>query len=191
MNIQKTLATMGYLAFILLCIWTVVCTVVPASISADCSGPPSFHDLPSPNRPCEFQLAMDTGNPGAADNKAVDSIAAESLTVGDIHLIADKNGREKACFTLSRFYNLRVFSLEGAKPRIVIDIEKVDSWKGKSIIPFGGALINRVRTHFDRGKRALRIVLDLAPSMDYVAEPLYYKAEGIYCIAVSANKLGQ
>ena len=67
------------------------------------------------------------------------------------------------------------------------DIKNVLSWNGKSRISVNGLLIKQVRTHFHRDHNKLRIVLDLKPFVDYVAEPLYYEPEGLFCIAVGAK----
>jgi hypothetical protein len=113
---------------------------------------------------------------------------AEGVIVGDIQFISEKSGTEKVCFAMNRFCDPQVFSLEGGKPRIVIDIKDVHSWSGKPRVPVNGVLIMQVRTHFHRDQHKLRIVLDLTPSLDYTADPLYYQAEGLYCIAVVAGK---
>jgi hypothetical protein len=112
--------------------------------------------------------------------------SADVVTVGDIQF-NKRNGNEKVCFVLKPFCNPRVFSLEGNKPRIVMDIVNVHSWKGRSKMPVEGVFVRQVRTHFHSDQKRLRIVLDLTPSRDYTAEPLYYKAEGIYCISVSTK----
>ena len=138
-----------------------------------------------------MEIAVDTADSGPEkprpDRKAEYS-QAESIVVGNIQYEIEKTGTEKVCFVLNRFCNPKVFSIEGNNPRIVIDIENVYSWKGKSRIPVNALLIKRVRTHFHRGHNKLRIVLDLSPSIDYVVEPLYYKAERVYCIEVKKSE---
>lgn len=123
----------------------------------------------------------------SASGSATGHTPDKGVVVGQIHFMSEKSGTEKVCFQLNRFCDPLVFSIEGSKPRIVIDIKKVHSWKGKTRIPVNGLLVEQVRTHFHRHKKTLRIVLDLVPSMDYIVEPLYYKAEGIYCLAVKAR----
>ena len=113
--------------------------------------------------------------------------AGDEVVVGDIQFVKEKGGIERVCFLLNPFCSPKVFSLEGTHPRIVIDIMNVHSWKDKPKMPVEGVLIRQVRTHFHKDKNKLRIVLDLMPSMDYTAEPFYYKAEGIYCMAVSGK----
>ena len=140
--------------------------------------------------PARIQITMekaDTGPAGHRPERNTRDSDPHGVIVRDIQFVTEKSGTEKVCFLLNPFCNPQVFSLEGSSPRIVIDIENVHSWKGKSKIPAEGVLIRQVRTHFYRDQNKLRIVLDLRPSMDYTAEPLYYKAEGIYCMAVAAK----
>ncbi|MFO7600640.1 MAG: AMIN domain-containing protein [Candidatus Desulfacyla sp.] len=120
-----------------------------------------------------------TGTPPAS--------SAEEVRVGDIQVISEKNGSERVCFLLNPFCNPKIFSIEGDKPRIVVDIPHVRAWTGKPTVAANGVSIRQVRTHLHRDDKRLRIVLDLTPSLDYTAEPLYFEAEGIYCIAVSAK----
>jgi hypothetical protein len=116
-----------------------------------------------------------------------EAVQDDSVIVGDIQFTIEKNGTEKVCFVLNRFCNPTIFSLEGNNPRIVIDIKNVSSWNGKSRMGVNGMLITQVRSHFHRDHNKLRIVMDLNSSMDYVAEPIYYEAEGLFCIAVRAK----
>ncbi len=138
---------------------------------------------PSGNNEKEMDKADSSPN-DARPTKKIGHSQTDILVVGDIQYEIEKNGTEKVCFGLNRFCSPKVFSIEGNNPKIVIDIKNVSSWKGKSRIPVNALLIRQVRSHLHRAHNKLRIVLDLSPSMDYVVEPLYYKAEGVYCIAV-------
>jgi len=95
-----------------------------------------------------------------------------------------KKDSEKVFIELNRFLIPIILTLEGDKPRIVVDIMNVSFWDGQTKIPVNGKLIRRIRTylHHDIGK--LRIVLDLNPADDYMIDQTFYKAENIYCIAV-------
>jgi hypothetical protein len=86
----------------------------------------------------------------ARSGKSIASSQNDVVIVGDIHFGAEKSGVEKICFSLNRFRDPQVFSIEGGKPRIVIDIQDVLSWSGKPTMPVDGALIIQVRTHFHR-----------------------------------------
>ncbi len=120
-------------------------------------------------------------------HKETEGFQVDNVVVGDIQFAIEKNATEKVFFALNRFCNPEIFPLEGNNPRIVIDIKKVSSWNGRARIPVNGLLIKQVRISFHRDQNKLRIVLDLNPSMDYVAAPIYYKAEGVYCIEVRAK----
>lgn len=91
---------------------------------------------------------------------------------------------EKVFLELNRFLIPRILTLEGDKPRIVIDIKNVSFWHGQTKIPVNGKLIRRIRTHLHRDIGKLRIVLDLNPADDYMIDQTFYRAENIYCIAV-------
>lgn len=95
-----------------------------------------------------------------------------------------KKDLEKVFIKLNRFLVPKIMTLEGDKPRIVVDIMDVSFWGGQAEIPVNGKLIRRIRTylHHDVGK--LRIVLDLNPADDYMIDQTFDKAENIYCIAV-------
>jgi len=141
-------------------------------------------------RPAQVQTAMQkdeavpAGRPADQNTRDAD---AGGVLVGDIRFLTEKSGAEKVCFVLKPFCSPEVFSLVGTNPRIVVDILNVHSWKGRSRIPVEGALIRQVRTHFYPDQHRLRIVLDLRPFMNYRAEPLYYRADGIYCMAVAVK----
>jgi hypothetical protein len=49
-------------------------------------------------------------------------------------------------------------------------------------------LINKIRVYLHHDKNILRIVLDLAPSLDCTVNPVYYNAENIYCLEISEVK---
>lgn len=95
-----------------------------------------------------------------------------------------KKNSEKVFIEFNRFIIPRIQTLEGDKPRIVVDIMNVSFWDGQTKIPVNGKLIRRIRAHLHRDIEKLRIVLDLNPADDYMIDQTFYKAENIYCIAV-------
>ena len=95
-----------------------------------------------------------------------------------------KENSEKVFIELNRFLIHKIQTLEGDKPRIVVDIMNVSFWDGKSRISVNGKLIRRIRTYLHRDVSKLRIVLDLNPADDYMIDQTFYKAENIYCIDV-------
>ncbi len=112
---------------------------------------------------------------------------AEEVRVSDIQVISEADGTDKILFLLKPFSDPKVFSIEEGNPRIVIDISNVRSWDGRPTLAVNGHCIRQVRTHLHRAEKRLRIVLDLVPSRDYTASPVYYEGKGIYCITVSAG----
>ena len=91
---------------------------------------------------------------------------------------------EKVFIDLNKYAIPRVRTLEGDKPRIVLDFMNATSWRGKYRIPANGKLVKQVRAYLHRKVGKLRIVLDLNPAEDYIVDQTFYKAENIYCIIV-------
>ena len=89
---------------------------------------------------------------------------------------------EKVFIELNRFLIPKILTLEGDKPRIVIDIMNVSFWDGPSNMPVNGKLIRRIRTYLHRDIDKLRIVLDLNSADDYMIDQTFDKARNIYGI---------
>jgi hypothetical protein len=104
--------------------------------------------------------------------------------VESVHFSREANREEKVCLLFGRVQVPDLMALEGDRPRIVLDIEGVDSWNGQARMETGGETILRVRSHLHADVHRLRIVLDLAPGGDYLATPTFYQAEKIYCLTV-------
>lgn len=110
----------------------------------------------------------------------------DTIVVKSIRFRIDEDRTEKVFIYLSDFYIPQIIGLEGKKPRIAIDIPNVTSWSERNrIVPVKGQLIKRIRTHLHQDSSTLRIVLDLDPKKNFTANPIYYKAENIYCIVIS------
>jgi len=119
----------------------------------------------------------------SAQGDAVKSVKPEKTVVKNITFEIE-NDLEKVFVGLDQFTIPRVLTLGGNKPRIVLDIMNVSSWKGRSKIPVNGKIIRQIRTHLHREIEKLRIVLDLMPAKNYIIEQTFYRAKNIYCIAV-------
>lgn len=91
---------------------------------------------------------------------------------------------EKVFIALNKYAIPIVRTLEGDKPRIVLDFMNAASWRGPFRIPANGKLVKQVRAYLHRKVGKLRIVLDLNPAEDYIVDQTFYKAENIYCITV-------
>ena len=91
---------------------------------------------------------------------------------------------EKVFVDLNKYALPRVRTLEGDKPRIVLDFMNAASWQGPFRIPANGKLVKQIRVYLHRKVGKLRIVLDLNPAEDYIVDQTFYKTENIYCITV-------
>ena len=92
--------------------------------------------------------------------------------------------REKVFVALNNYSIPKVLTLNGGRPRVVVDVKNVSSRKGLSIIPVNGKLIKQIRTHFHHDVKKLRIVLDLTKSEDNIINKSFNKAENIFCVEV-------
>lgn len=106
------------------------------------------------------------------------------VSVVSIDFRVEEDGTEKVFIGLNRYYVPRTFALKGDKPRIVVDIKNVSTWKGRHKIPVNGKLIKQIRTYLHRRTKTLRLVLDLNRLKDYTVSPAFYPTENIYCIVV-------
>ena len=95
-----------------------------------------------------------------------------------------ENEMEKVFIDLNKYVIPRIRTLEGDKPRIVLDFVNAASWRGPFRIPANGKLVKQVRAYLHRKAGKLRIVLDLNPAEDYIVDQTFYQAENIYCITV-------
>jgi hypothetical protein len=106
------------------------------------------------------------------------------IIIKSISYEIDRNNLEKVLIDFNQFYTPAPFVLEKDRPRVVLDIKNSTDWKGPKVIPVNGQWIKKVRSHFYSDKRKLRIVLDLAPSLDYTTKQVFYKAENIYSLEI-------
>lgn len=96
--------------------------------------------------------------------------------------------RETVCLALNGLAQPVLSTLEGDRPRIVLDIFGVARWEGRSSIAADGTLIRQVRAYLDRPSGRLRLVLDLAPDINYGANPVYYRENDLFCLTVRQEK---
>lgn len=92
--------------------------------------------------------------------------------------------QEKVFIVFNKFSTPKILTLDGDKPRIVIDIKNVPFWSGQYRTPVNGNLIKQIRTYLHRDIEKLRIVLDINPSEKYLINQINYQTENIYCIEV-------
>lgn len=136
--------------------------------------------IPSP-APADSTPAPDEPKPAVSDQKP--AIAVKSL-----RFKARDNGRDSIFIEFNRFYVPSITSLEGDKPRIVLDLENVTSFQvEKNLIKVDGVHIRQIRSHIDRKTRKARIVLDLEPLKDYYVQPEFAQKENLYSLHVLAE----
>ncbi len=123
----------------------------------------------------------DKTKPAVSDQKPV--IAVKSL-----RFKARDNGRDSIFIEFDRFYAPSITSIEGDKPRIVLDLENVTSFRvEKNLIQVDGEHIRQIRAALDRKTRKARIVLDLEPLKDYYVQPEFARKENLYSLHVLAE----
>jgi hypothetical protein len=91
---------------------------------------------------------------------------------------------DEVFIALNTFSIPQIQSVEGANPRIIVNINRVSSWSGQDNIPVNGNLIKKIRTYLHRGTEKLRIILDLKYSDDYIIDQIYDRNTNIYSISV-------
>ena len=118
--------------------------------------------------------------------KVID-LSAKKLTVRRIEFQIEKE-RENVFIELNRFSIPAFFTLEGERPRIVIDIRNVSFWKGRYKVPVHGQHIKQIRSYYHRDSKKLRIVLDLKTGKDYMISQRYDMTGNIYTVSVTEAK---
>ncbi len=95
-----------------------------------------------------------------------------ALTVKKIAFTRDKGGRERVALSCNQPCLPEVFSLEGEKPRVVLDMKGVSHIETKSrTVHTGGKSVKRVRNYLDKQTNILKVVLDMEPSQYYIVRP--------------------
>jgi hypothetical protein len=111
-----------------------------------------------------------------------------NLDVKSISFNLEKDGNESIFIEFNRFYTPAISSVEGEKPRIVMDIENVSSFKEEwAVIKVTGQLIKQIRSSMDYKTRKARIVIDLEPFKDYFVQPVFGERENIYSLRISVD----
>ena len=111
------------------------------------------------------------------------SLSPDKIIIKNIKCRLNKDNETIFVF-FNSFIPPKVFSLEGERPRIVMDVRNIYSWNGPFKIPVQGKLIKMIRTYYDRKTGKLRIVLDLNPAENYSVDQILYKDKNIFSITV-------
>ena len=91
---------------------------------------------------------------------------------------------DEVLIALNTFSIPQVRSVEGANPRIIVNIDKVSSWSGQDNIPVNGNLIKKIRIYRHPDTEKLHIILDLKHSDDYIIDQTYDRKANSYSISV-------
>jgi hypothetical protein len=116
-------------------------------------------------------------------SREIKALSSNKIIVKSIKYKKERD-HEKVFIALNKFSAPKILTLEGNKPRIVIDIQNVSFWSGQYRTPVNGKLIKQIRTYLHRDIEKLRVVLDLNPSENYLINQINYQTENIYCIEV-------
>ena len=112
----------------------------------------------------------------------------EAILIKNMTFKKEKEGHEKFLIEFNRFNEPKIFSIDGKKPRIVIDIHNVSSVRsGLSRIDVNGTLIKQIRTALDRKTNGMRIVIDVEANRNYEVDQTFYKAENIFVVDISED----
>jgi hypothetical protein len=114
------------------------------------------------------------------------------LIIKDITFELGKGGKEIVLIYSNQYFEPMVFSLDGKKPRLVVDIKNLTTYKkGPSKIVANGTLIKQIRTYFNPKSKTLRVVLDHYPSMSYIVTQIFFEAENVYVVMVEKQQEGK
>ena len=134
------------------------------------------------------RLSIDPPEPAAANPKPAVSDQSLAVDVKSLRFKLKDNRRDTIFMELNRFYAPSITSIEGGKPRIVLDFENVTSFQvEKNLMKVDGEHIRQIRTSLDRKTRKARIVLDLEPLKDYYVQPEFAQKENLYSLHVLAE----
>jgi hypothetical protein len=151
-----------------------------------------WRPLKIPARTTKSQMATSNSQGLGTEAHAVDmteqsreikALSSNKIIVKSIKYKKERD-HEKVFIALNKFSAPKILTLEGNKPRIVIDIQNVSFWSGQYRTPVNGKLIKQIRTYLHRDIEKLRVVLDLNPSENYLINQINYQTENIYCIEV-------
>jgi hypothetical protein len=111
--------------------------------------------------------------------------AGNPLVIKRLTYEAGKAGSVRVLIQANGFFQPQVFSMDGDKPRLVIDIKNTAAVEGiPPKIVVNSPLVQRIRTSFHREKNLFRVVLDHYPLRKYIVNQKFFKAENTYVVEV-------
>jgi len=119
----------------------------------------------------------------AGQNNGIKAVLQNDVIIKSIKFVSKKD-HENVFIASNKYFVPKILTLEGDKPKIVIDIKPVSSWRGPYRTTVKGNKVRQIRTYLHPDTKKLRVVLDLNPSENYFINRIYYEKKNIYCIEV-------
>jgi len=107
---------------------------------------------------------------------------AQTIQNVDLFTLRDK---DVVSFSLGGQPLPELKSIEGDNPRIYIDLHSEQKPDIPETIPGKGRFVHQIRTGFRPADQSFRIVIDLSPDTDVVADQAYYLSEDKFVITIS------
>jgi hypothetical protein len=104
--------------------------------------------------------------------------------IKEIRFEVTPEGEEKVTFVLNGPHLPETFGIEGDRPRMVCDFFSAFLGSGISDrIKVKGKLVQQIRTGVHGGpKPKVRVVMDLAPQVDYKVQPIFFRDRRLYML---------
>ena len=118
----------------------------------------------------------------------------KALMVKKIAFARDKDGKERISLTCNQACAPELSSMEGEKPRVIMDIKEVSLIQTKTRkINTHGKWVKQVRSYWDKRTKILRIVLDLESSKHFIVHPMQDPSGNTYMLTIyeSASSAGK
>lgn len=115
--------------------------------------------------------------------------AGNPLVIQRLTYEAGKGGSVRVLIQANGFFQPQVFSMDGDKPRLVIDIKNTAAVEGiPPKIVVNSPLVQQIRTSFHREKNLFRVVLDHYPSRKYIVNQKFFKPENTYVVEIDEER---
>jgi len=110
-------------------------------------------------------------------------MGAKNLLITKMEFNAEKE-RETVLIHFNRLPKPVFFTLNGSRPRVVVDIKKVFNKEFSRHTSVNGRFVKAIRAFKHRNPDKLRIVLDLVPGKDYQVGEIHHPEGNLYGIEV-------
>jgi len=112
------------------------------------------------------------------------SVGQVSKKIREIRFEVTSKGEEKVTFVLNGPFLPETFAIEGDRPRMVCDFFSAFLGSGISDqIKVKGKVVQQIRAGVHGGpKPKVRVVMDLAPQVDYNVQPIFFEDRHLYML---------